>query len=226
MNKVLKTLVVAIASFALIALGYSSTTVNAAVPYTDVKPGQWHYEYIDELHGKEIVFGYNYSNQFKPDQAANRGETAQFIANALGLDLENVKDPGFTDVPKSHPHYAAIAALANEGIVGGVGNNQFNPNGQLQRAHIAKILVEGLGLDKSSKTTSRFSDVNRYSNTNKNSIWITYIETLVEYEITTGKTPTTFNPSDSVTRAELTTFLKRTLDATDIDGDFEVIGVE
>ena len=217
---------IALACFALIALGYNATTADAAVPYTDVKAGSWYYATIDNLHAEGIVFGYNKSNQFRPDQAANRGETAQFIANALNLDTKNVKDPGFTDVPKSHPYYGAIAALANEKIINGVGNNKFNPNGKLQRVHFSKILILAFDLEQSNVKASKFADVNRYAQVNNQPIWISYVETLVEYGITTGKTATEFAPTAQVTRAELATFLERALKETDSFGDFELIGVE
>ena len=226
MRKYIKNCIAVLACFALIGFGYKATTADAAVPYTDVKPSDWYYGTIDELHAANIVFGYNKTNQFKPDQTANRGETAQFIANALDLDLTNVKDPGFTDVPKSHPYYAAIAALANEKIINGVGNNKFDPNGQLQRVHFAKILTEAFKLEQSSVKKSKFADVNRYADINNAPIWITYVETLVQYEITNGVTATEFQPSKPVTRAELATFLKRGIDKSDLEGDFEVIGVE
>lgn len=226
MHKYMKNIMIALACFALIALGYNATTADAAVPYTDVKAGSWYYATIDNLHAEGIVFGYNKSNQFRPDQAANRGETAQFIANALNLDTKNVKDPGFTDVPKSHPYYGAIAALANEGIINGVGNNKFDPNGQLQRVHIAKILTLAFELEMSNAKTSKFADVNAVAAKFKLPDYIKYVETLVEYGITTGMTPTTFSPESSVKRAQLATFLERALKETDSFGDFELIGVE
>lgn len=226
MKKYLKNLVIAFACFTLIALGYNASTADAAVPYTDVKTNAWYYETIDHLHAEKIVFGYNNTNEFKPAQAANRGETAQFIANALNLDTTNVTDPGFTDVPKSHPYYGAIAALANEKIINGVGNNKFDPNGKLQRVHFSKILILAFDLEQSNVTTSKFTDVNQYGQKFKEQPWVSYVETLVEYGITTGKTPTEFAPTAQVTRAELATFLERALEQTDSFGDFEVIGVE
>lgn len=226
MRKYIKNFSIVLLCFALIGLGYSGNEANAAMPYTDVKEGAWYSSSIADLHSQGIVFGYNNTKQFKPNQPANRGETAQFIANALDLDLNNVKDPGFTDVPKSHPHYKAIAALASEGIIGGVGNNKYNPNGKLSRVQIAKILTLAFNLEQSSAKKSKFADVNAYAERAKFPIYITFVETLVDYGITSGKTATSFAPNDSVTRAELATFLKNTLDNTDSNGDFEVISVE
>lgn len=230
MKKYVKSLFIAIACVALVGLGYTATTVQAADPFSDVKPGpysDWYYEIVNELEASSIVFGANYSNQFKPDQDANRGETAQFIANALNFDLDNVKDPGFTDVPKSHPHYAAIAALKEHGIINGATDTTFDPAGNLQRAHIAKILSNGFELEQTNKSQSKFADVNKYASYSTNPTeWVNYVETLVELDITKGKTSTEFAPAAPVTRAELAVFLKRTMDATDTSGEFEVIGVE
>ena len=48
-----------------------------------------------------------------------RGQAASIIVEVLGLDIENVKDPKFSDVPKNHQFYKYVAALQNEGFIGG-----------------------------------------------------------------------------------------------------------
>lgn len=227
MIKYMKQIALLVASILLIGFTFNFKTTSAAVPFTDLKADAWYYSDIDELYNKGIAFGANGSSTlFKPGQNATRGETAQFIANALGLDLMNVKDPGFTDVPKSHPHYAAIAALTDEGYISGVGNNKFNPNGTILRVHFATIMTKSFDLKLSNVTKSKFADVNQYATAAKNPNFIKYVETLVAYGITQGKTTTTFAPKDNVTRAELTKFVKKAMDATNTDEDFEVIGVE
>lgn len=226
MKKRLLQVIVVIASMFLLSFNSVPQNVTAATPYTDLKVDGWYYSAISDLHNKGIVFGYNNSKQYKPNQSANRGETAQFIVNALNLDTSNVQDPGFTDVPKSHPYYKAIAVLANEGIINGVGNNKFNPSGNLQRVQIANIITKAFSLEMSNTTKSKFVDVNSFAERAKNPNYIKYVETLVDYGIASGVTATSFAPSKSVTRAELAVFLSKTLKATDTDTEFEVIGVE
>ena len=46
----------------------------------------------------------------------------------------------FNDVPKSHWAYGVIDEVSNEGIMNGMGNGMFSPNGQLTRAQSTTIL--------------------------------------------------------------------------------------
>lgn len=187
-------------------------------PFTDVKPGYSHYEGIVSLYNEGIVAGIT-STTFKPNQNATRGETAQFIANALNLDTTNVTNPGFKDVPKGHKYYGAIAALYERGIIGGYGD-EFKPNNLLTRSQIAKMLTLSFDLNLAGSSKTKFTDVNKLSDTNTK----LYIQTLVDYSITTGTTPTTFSPNGNLTRGQLATFLYRSMNQT---GDsFEIIGIE
>lgn len=226
MKKRLLQVVLISASMFLFSFTSVPQNATAATSYTDIKEGAWYYSAISNLHNKDIAFGYNNSNQYRPNQAANRGETAQFIVNALNLDTSNVQDPGFTDVPKSHPYYKAIAVLANEKIINGVGNNKYNPSGNLERVQIANIITKSFSLEMSSATKSKFEDVNTFAERTKNPNYIKYVETLVDYGIASGVTLTSYAPSKSVTRAELAMFLNKTLIVTDTDTDFDVVEVE
>ncbi|MEL4024057.1 S-layer homology domain-containing protein [Lysinibacillus endophyticus] len=193
-------------------------TAEVNNPFTDVKPGSSHYEGIVSLYNQGIVTGIT-STSFKPNQNATRGETAQFIANALNLDTTNVTNPGFKDVPKGHKYYGAIAALYERGIIGGYGD-EFKPNNLLTRSQIAKMLTLSFDLNLAGSAKTKFTDVNKLSDTNTK----LYIQTLVDYSITTGTTPTTFSPNGNLTRGQLATFLYRSMNQT---GDsFEIIGIE
>ncbi|MEL3960203.1 S-layer homology domain-containing protein [Lysinibacillus endophyticus] len=193
-------------------------TAEVNNPFTDVKPGSPHYEGIVSLYNQGIVTGIT-STSFKPNQNATRGETAQFIANALNLDTTNVTNPGFKDVPKGHKYYGAIAALYERGIIGGYGD-EFKPNNLLTRSQIAKMLTLSFDLNLAGSAKTKFTDVNKLSDTNTK----LYIQTLVDYSITTGTTPTTFSPNGNLTRGQLATFLYRSMNQT---GDsFEIIGIE
>ena len=57
-----------------------------------------------------------------------------------------MKDPKFTDVPKSNQFYPYIAALQNEGIIGGKGDGRYGINEPLTRGQMAAILVDGFDI--------------------------------------------------------------------------------
>ncbi len=81
-----------------------------------------------------------------------------FGANANTLRLASVavfyrlqmspapSTPTFSDVPKNHPFFRAIEALAASGISGGCGGGNFCPNQAVTRGELAKFLASALGL--------------------------------------------------------------------------------
>ena len=189
-----------------------------ANPFTDVKTTNSHYTAITNLYSDGIVTGVT-ASLYKPGQDATRGEAALFLANALGLNTKNVKNPGFTDVSSSSKYYGAIAALHAKGIVGGYGKT-FKPNNTLTRAQLAKMLTLGFDLTQASATTTKFTDVNKLTDAATKR----YIQTLVNYNITSGTTVTTFSPNKNLTRAQLATFLYNSINVTS-DG-FDLIDVQ
>ncbi len=53
----------------------------------------------------------------------------------------------FGDVPKNHPYFRAVEALAASGITGGCGNGNFCPDLPVTRGALAKFLANALGLN-------------------------------------------------------------------------------
>lgn len=100
---------------------------QAAGPFTDVTSSDSHYESILKLADLGIINGYP-DGTYKSRSHVTRGQVATILANILNLKTENPKDPGFTDVSKSHDHYAAIAALKEAKYINGYEDNTFKPN--------------------------------------------------------------------------------------------------
>lgn len=48
---------------------------------------------------------------------------------------------GFSDVPQSHWAYASINEASNDGVINGVGNSKFDPNGNVTLAQFTAILT-------------------------------------------------------------------------------------
>lgn len=216
MNKVVKLLATMMVAGIIAIIGISPGNASAKTnPFVDVPSTHTHYDAIVTLYNLGIVEGTS-ANRFSPNQDATRQEAALYLANALGLDTVNVPDPGFRDVPKSSRYYGAIAALYYKGIINGYADGTFKPTDTLRRSQIAKMITLGFNLNVSSRTTTPFSDVNAINDIATRR----YIQTLVEYNITTGTTPTTFSPYMTLKRGQLATFIHRSLK------NFQVISVE
>lgn len=187
-------------------------------PFTDVKEMNSHANAIVSLYNEGIITGVT-STTYEPGKSATRGDAALYLANALNLQNSTAPNPGFKDVPTSSKYYKAIAALNKAGVVNGYGD-EFRPNATLTRSQLAKMLTIGFELEQSTTTKPKFTDVNKLTDTATKK----YIQTLVDYGITKGTSPTTFSPNMKLTRAQLATFLYNAIEAT--SDDFIVIGVE
>lgn len=145
----------------LTIFGTASTSAQMIKnPYTDVKSNHYFYTAVTSLTADKIITGQT-ATKFGVKVNATRGETAQYIANALKLDTKNVKNPGFTDVPRTHKYYGAIAALSAKGIINGVGNKKFAPNNQLERYQIAEILTLAFELEVKNSNKTLFKDIQK-----------------------------------------------------------------
>lgn len=197
----------------------SGHSVQASTnPFTDVKETNSHANAIVSLYNEGIISGVT-SQTYEPGKSATRGDAALYLANALNLQNSTAPNPGFKDVPTSSKYYKAISALNKAGIVNGYGN-EFHPDATLTRSQLAKMLSIGFELEQSTTTKTKFTDVNKLTDTATKK----YIQTLVDYGITKGTTATTFSPNMKLTRAQLATFLYNAIEAT--SDDFIVIGVE
>lgn len=113
----------------------------SSVHYKDVKTSDNFYSAVENLIEQKAISRTN--DKFRPYENVTRGQASSIIAKVLELDIENVKDPKFKDVPKSHQFYKYIAALENAGLVKGKGNGVFGINDPLTRGQMSSILVKG-----------------------------------------------------------------------------------
>lgn len=214
-NVSILTVVLVIISSVIVS-GYSVQAYTN--PFTDVKETNSHANAIVSLYNEGIITGVT-SKTYEPGKSATRGDAALYLANALNLQNTTAPNPEFKDVPTTSKYYKAIAALNKAGIVNGYGD-EFRPNATLTRSQLAKMLTVGFELEQSTTTKTKFTDVNKLTDTATKK----YIQTLVDYEITKGTTATTFSPNMKLTRAQLATFLYNAIEAT--SDEFIVIGIE
>ena len=194
------------ASVAAIMLASSAMGASAEkLTFKDVKENEFYYEPLQKLVKFNIISGFE-DNTFRPYEKVTRAQAASIIARAMGLDLTNVKDPGFKDVTKMNTHYAAIAKLTEIGVFNK--GEKFNPQAHLTREQMAKILVEAFELQ--SPHLKEFNDVP------KNSWSYEYIGTLGALNITVNEGE--YNPSGVVARGHLVAFIERVINHKRADG--------
>lgn len=69
------------------------------------------------------------------------------ITEAVTLEFTNVEPKNFTDVADDKWYYDAVSMMARGGLVAGMGNNLFNPEGTLTFAEFCQILARAKGLE-------------------------------------------------------------------------------
>jgi hypothetical protein len=154
-------------------------------------------EAVSFLYSNEIIKGKTLTT-FGTNMSLTRGDAAVILAGALGLDTENVKDAGFTDL--NSRIRGSVNALAEYGIIAKA--EKFNPNNLLSRGAMAKLLVNGFGLEDYEAETPFTDAVGAFG---------PYIEALYGTEITSGKTTTTFGTNLNITRGEFAKLLYNTI---------------
>ncbi|WP_404427702.1 S-layer homology domain-containing protein [Ureibacillus chungkukjangi] len=197
----------ALATGAVVAAVPSSSEA-AALSFKDLDKSNSHYSTIMNLVDRGIIKGYE-DGTFKPGQALSRQHAALILAKVLDLNTKSVNDPNFKDVPKSHPYYAEIAALANSGIIKGFPDKTFGTTKTLTRGQMAVILTNAYNLQAGDEKAP-FKDL-------AGNPYIEQISALYANQVTTGTTPTTFSPASSVTRGQFATFVVKSEEAIKVE---------
>ncbi|WP_411345627.1 S-layer homology domain-containing protein [Paenibacillus sp. WLX1005] len=94
------------------------------------------------------------------NSAMTRGELAQYLASALGINTsQSTGTSSFTDLASNTPETRAIQALSATGILKGISGTEFAPDRVISREQLAVILtraanVYGLGEGAATSTTT------------------------------------------------------------------------
>lgn len=134
----------------------------------------------------------------KTDNSDNKGDESETIMQQ------------FKDVPSTHWAYEFVNLLSSKGIIDGVGDGLFDPNGKVTRAQFVKMLAGVLGVAPT-ETVSVFKDVPADA-------WYSgYVAWAYANEITGGVDDEHFAPDAGVTREQICTLIARAADVYGID---------
>ena len=98
---------------------------------------------IEALASRGIINGMG-QGTFMPNKTMTRAEFAAIVTRALGLTAKDTKV--FSDVPSSKWYAGYIGTANSSGIVNGVGNGKFNPEGTITRQEAAAMVARGKAL--------------------------------------------------------------------------------
>ena len=127
-------------------------TTNAPLALTDVDAE--YKELVDKCTAAGIIKGYD-DKTFRGNDNITRAEVATMICNIMGLDVENAKDAGFSDVSGWAAKY--VNACANAKLVNGNGDGTFAPENNIKRNELTVIINNITGAQAG--TSCSYADV-------------------------------------------------------------------
>ena len=138
----------------------------APVEFSDVSEKAWYYEAVEYAVENGLMNGVG-GGKFDPEGTMTRAMLVTVLWRYEGEPAEG--ENSFTDVPNGTWYTEAVAWAAANGIVGGVGNGKFDPNGIITREQMATILfryAQKRGFD-----TSKRGDLSVFPDSGKVSSW-------------------------------------------------------
>ncbi|WP_404404974.1 N-acetylmuramoyl-L-alanine amidase [Jeotgalibacillus malaysiensis] len=180
---------------------------KASSVFSDVKSDFWAKNEIEYLHSLGVISGYeeNGTTAYRWENKVTRAQAAKMLVVASGNKELNVSSATFSDVPTDHWASGWVESAVRLGIFSS-SNENFNPNVNLSRAQMSKIISEAFNLDFAAAAQEPvvFSDASQ-------SEWaIGYINALYYNGISNGSN-NLFKPLTSVDRAQFAAFMSRAL---------------
>ncbi len=162
---------------------------------------------IEALASRGIINGKT-ENTFEPESTMTRAEFATIIARGLGLPQKS--DIIFKDVTVNDWFYNYVGTAYSYGIIKGVSENEFNPNGTITREEAAVMVARAAklcGINTEMDTLAirdvlaQFFDYVKASDWSQSSLAFCYNEKILDDSVMDIK------PKEAVTRAEIASML-------------------
>ena len=175
----------------------------AATDFDDVPDDSYYKDAVDWAVDRGITVGAS-AMKFDPNGICTRAQAVTFLWRALGKPAAKNTAMPFTDVAADAYYADAVLWAVENKIVLGVSETKFDPDGICTRAQIVTLLWRAAE-SPTADSANPFTDVAADAYYTDAVLWA------VGKEITIGTSGTTFSPNRICTRAEIVTFLYRTL---------------
>ncbi len=198
-----------------VLLGVLCATAGASgKQFTDVSEKAWYAEAVEYAVNNGLMNGVG-NNKFEPETAMSRAMLVTVLWRYAGEPQEGRNT--FRDVPGGQWYTDAVAWAAKNGVVNGVGDNRFAPEGKITREQMATILfryANQIGVN-----TGRRGNLNVFADYKQVSEYaITAMRWAVAEGIISGSDGCLL-PNGDATRAQVATILMRFIKKTVADKD-------
>gem|GEM_PF-3140372 len=176
------------------------------VEFKDLASYSWAEQAINSMSAKGIIGG-KATDKFSPSDNITRAEFAALISRMLKYNEDIQGNLTFSDIKADNWFYKSVLTVCMNGLINGKSATSFDPNGNITREEMSKII--GLVLAQSSykkqdkKLLTKFSDGSTIASWAEEGAAIA-----VHNEIIKGSNGK-FNPKSNATRAEVAVMLFR-----------------
>lgn len=174
--------------------------------FSDVKKSDWYFEAVQYVTSHSLMDSVS-ENVFQPGETVSRGMTVQAIYRLDGAEFSGGNP--FTDVKNGVYYQDAVGWAAENNLIKGYGDGRFGPENSITREQIAAVLYRyaqslGKGFTGNWTYSLDYSDRSKISDGAYESVaWLT------KNGIFSGKEDGSFDPGETVTRAQLATLLMK-----------------
>ncbi|MBR4880654.1 MAG: S-layer homology domain-containing protein, partial [Clostridia bacterium] len=109
------------------------------LPFADVKSDHWFFDAVKFCYVNDVIKGMN-EYTFSFSGQLTRAQFVTMLAGLEGIDTSTYTVDQFADVKSNHWYYGVVAWAYSEGIVKGMNETTFAPNGVLTRAQLATVM--------------------------------------------------------------------------------------
>lgn len=184
----------------------------------------WASKDIDLVVQEGIMNGYP-DNTFKPDKELNRLELAVVLDRVFDFNFDTIRfikmpelKDNFDDVYDGKWYSASLIEATFFGVLDS-NDRQFRPNKLVTRMEVAKAIQKSFEAKSLNVVMTEMFPI--YEDTkNLKSDEISALSFVFNTSIMKGKGNNTFAPYEPISRAELATVLKRTMDTIKVAGSF------
>lgn len=171
---------------------------------------------IEALAARGIIDGKSDGN-FDPDGSMTRSEFATIVVRALGL---TPADTGaFVDVASTAWYASYVGAASTYGLINGVGEGRFNPDGTITRQEAAVMVsraAELCGMDTEMDTAAVRNMLAQFPDYMTSAEWARAQLAFCYREGILSQTELNIRPQDAVTRAEVAQMLFNLLSSAEL----------
>ena len=173
-------------------------------PFSDVPEGSFFIDPVLWAVENGITTGAT-ATTFNPNGECQRAAVVTFLWRAAGSPEPASTVNPFTDVKETDFFYKAVLWAVEKGVTNGISATQFGPMVLCNRAQVVTFLYRAMGNPEVTSTVNPFKDVNAADWYGPAVLWA------VENGITNGMSATEFGVNTICNRAQVVTFLYRTL---------------